>query len=150
MFGAHPPQLRGQQVEHLVPVEFDELVAARRSVGPGPWSSQPRRTAGRATRVGCRNPSTTLPSNGDGAGSLGCGTTASRPSGSTRTPKAPQWEVVGMTVMPQPIPDSSSAPPVRSFRRASLVGDKGRLRQTFVSRNPGSDRHPVTESGWMS
>src|SRR5258708_22284306 len=67
----------------------------RRSVGPGPSSSQPRRTAGLVTRVACRRAPGMLPSRGDGAGSLGCGVTSTGPPGSARTLNAPQCEAEG-------------------------------------------------------
>ena len=72
------------------PTDFDERVGARAGrSGPGPCSSQPRRTAGRGHAGRVTQPPGTLPSSGDGAGSAGCGVTVDLPSGSSAPVRAP-------------------------------------------------------------
>ena len=44
-------KLAGDEIERFGPLDLDELVGAARASGPGPFSSQPLRTAGRVTRA---------------------------------------------------------------------------------------------------
>ena len=90
---AHAAQLGAEQIERLVPRIGDEFVAAAASSGPGPRSSQPRRTIGCAMRARWRSAPGKLPMMRFGSGSPGCGRTSSRPR--HRAENTPQCEVCG-------------------------------------------------------
>src|SRR5258705_1582708 len=73
--------------------------APRRVLGPGPSRSQPRRTAGVATRAECRIAPGRLPSGGGGSLPLPSGVTEAMPPDSMPAEKAPQWvRLVGARV----------------------------------------------------
>ena len=89
-------QLAGEQLDRLGPVDLDELVGAPSRVGARPVGrASPCGRRAAATRAGWWMPSRKLSSSVDGAGSSGCGSTATIRPSSTVTRNAPQCDRCG-------------------------------------------------------
>jgi hypothetical protein len=76
----HALQFGGHAVQHLVPGHGHEPSRPRCGSGPGPCSSQPRRTIGRATRAGAAAGRGQVVDQRVGVGVVGCGRTCQLPS----------------------------------------------------------------------
>lgn len=89
----HATQFTREEFGQFVPGDRDEFVGSTSVAGPGPFSSQPRRTAGPETRARLRTEPARFPSIGEGFASPSYGCTAVTSPATDSAVNIPQWDM---------------------------------------------------------